>query len=84
MALSVQEKRELTDYNSGEPAIITHRNSTEESDEYNVQLFVRTIIDHVPTYIESVQLILAFPATFPVSSPVVRVSQMRLFHPNAH
>lgn len=82
MALSEEEKRELLSFNTGEPIVVTPCDSSDDCDKYNIVIFVRTIADPTPQYIESVQLTILYSASYPNESPSVRLCKTQLFHPN--
>ena len=82
MILSKQEKQELLSYNSGEPIIVTPIATSDESEEYKITMFVRTIKNPTPRYIDSVQLKLSFFQSYPRIPPCVYLYKTHLFHPN--
>lgn len=77
-----QAKRELCSFCTGEPIIATLCAITENVEEYNLLIFVRSISDSIPTYIQSVRLHFFLPIKYPDASPVVKLYKTQLFHPN--
>lgn len=75
-------RQTLLSFCRGEPIITTLIAVDEHYDEYNLQIFVRSISDYKPTYIQSVQLRLLLPIDNPYSSPIIRLHRCELFHPN--
>lgn len=83
MNISISQiKQELLSFCRGEPIIATLNSVNEHYDEYSLQIFVRSISDHKPTYIQSVQLRLIIPVDNPRTSPIIRLHRCELFHPN--
>lgn len=77
-----QTRREILSFCTGEPIIATLNTMAESFDEYHLLIFVRSISDYIPTYIQSVQLHLFLPVDYPATSPTVRLYKTKLFHPN--
>ena|GEM_PF-6716202 len=83
MEKSIEKARsDLLSYCTGEPLIVTLSSATDVGDEYNLQVFVRSIADFTPSYIKSVQLRLFLPTDYPNSSPRIKLYKTKLFHPN--
>lgn len=77
-----QTRKELLSFCTGEPVIATLCMAAESFDEYNLQVFVRSISDHAPTHIQSVRLHLILPIEYPDFPPIVKLYKTKLFHPN--
>ena len=75
-------RREMLAFCTGEPIIVTLSTTAECFDEYNLLIFVRSISDYIPTYIQSVQLHLLLPIKHPDAAPIVKLYKTKLFHPN--
>lgn len=75
-------RREVLSFCTGEPIIATLSAETEDLDEYNLLIFVRSISDCTPTYLQSVRLHLFLPKKYPEVSPTVKLYKAKLFHPN--
>jgi len=82
MVLPEQTIKELLSFNSGEPIIITPCSIDGDCKDYSVIAYVRTITNHTPAYINSVQLVMSFPISYPDESPNVKLNGTQLFHPN--
>ena len=72
----------ISSFCTGEPIIATLHTASERFEEYNLLIFVRSISDYIPTYIQSVQLRLTVPVKCPDVTPEVKLHGTRLFHPN--
>ena len=80
MSITDRQRDELLSFNDGKPFIVTQQDNLDGI--FNVLAFVRSIASPKPEYINSVSLVMSFPAAFPVESLRIQLNQCRLFHPN--
>ena len=76
-----QTRKELLSFCTGEPIIATLCNRSENLEEYHLLIYVRSISDFVPTYVQSIQLHFLLTANYPYEPPKVK-HKTNLFHPN--
>lgn len=77
-----QIERELLLFRMGEPVIVEPGGVSGEGKEYNLTIFVRSLSDDTPRFVQSVQLRIVLSPAFPSKPPIVVLRNTRLFHPN--
>lgn len=77
-----QIERELLSFRTGEPVIVEPGTASEAGKEYNLTVFVRSLSDSTPHFVQSIQLRMIFSPAFPARPPAVLLRNTRLFHPN--
>jgi len=82
MSITQNQRDELLSLNDSKPFIITQKDSSEDHENFSVQVFVRTTISSAPKFVDSVSMLLSFPSAFPIKAPLICVGQCRFFHPN--
>lgn len=82
MSMTIDQKTELLSYKDGKPLIITQRDGSNDNELFSLLAFVRSVSSPAPDFTSSVSMLLSLPATFPTDSPMVHLSQGRIFHPN--
>ena len=80
--LMEQIERELLSFRTGEPVIVEPGSVSEEGKVYNLTVFVRSLSDDTPRFVQSVQLSMFLSPAFPSTPPTVVLRNTRLFHPN--
>ena len=82
MLLNENQKNELLSFNDGKPIIVVPSTISDEINDFDLIIFVRTISQSIPTYVKSVRIRLSFSLHSPIEHPHVYLLQDQLFHPN--
>ena len=77
-----QIEREILSFRTGEPIIVEPVDVSGGEKEYNLTVFIRSLSDHTPHFLQSIQLRLSFDPAYPSEPPVVVLRNTKLFHPN--
>ncbi|MBQ7593729.1 MAG: hypothetical protein IJU48_05180 [Synergistaceae bacterium] len=73
---------EMAKFQHGDPVIAVPVDISGDLMKYSLTIYVKTIEDCRPVFINSVSLMIEINADYPEVSPIVKLNGTKLFHPN--